>query len=74
VRENTAEFMLQNLTAGQLVGSPTPEIIVSELRGTNIRVFNDQGQLLTNFPGTDTGGLVSLAIGLELVETLVRFP
>ena len=62
------------VTAGQLISSPTPEILVSEIRGTDIRVFNDKGQLLTSFPGTDTGGIVSLAVAQEQLEIWKPLP
>ncbi|OQY44003.1 MAG: hypothetical protein DRR08_29145 [Candidatus Parabeggiatoa sp. nov. 2] len=56
------------VTAGNVVGGPEPEIIVSEANGTKIRVFDETGHRITHFQGTDTGGIVSLAVGQEIVE------
>ncbi|HEW97830.1 MAG: hypothetical protein DRR16_12840 [Candidatus Parabeggiatoa sp. nov. 3] len=60
------------VTAGNVMGSPLPEIVVSEANGTEIRIFDHNGQLLTHFPGTETSGVVSLAVGQEIVEIPVE--
>jgi YD repeat-containing protein len=56
------------VTAGNVMGSPLPEIVVSEVNGSEIRIFDHNGQLLTHFQGAETSGIVSLAVGQEIVE------